>query len=268
MATPPPTATFASTSAAPSAGFSIGVTRDGCAVSWASSVNRGNRFGQLGRGTSGSSHTDPTKPSEIKGLPRPIVAAFAGGYKDSGHAALVDATGALWMCGCDRWQQLGLGSSGAGAAGYTWKDGRIWQDTFQRCRALDGLLAGSTTSIRDVALGGDHTLVLAANRKDVFAFGRGQQGQLGLGAGAPFVSPPTRSAGLSSDTPVLAAVCAFRDCSMTLDDDGAVVSRAGKCPKNVFSDALEACQASARKRGLLGGTGGGGGAEVAEVEAG
>lgn len=44
---------------------------------------------------------------------------YTGGTKDSGHTALVDEDGGLWMAGCDRWQQLGLGSSFTGAAGYT-----------------------------------------------------------------------------------------------------------------------------------------------------
>ena len=59
-----------------------------------------------------------------------VVKATAGGEKDSGHSAAIDATGRLWTWGCDRWQQLGLGG-GSGAVGYTWENGKIWRNTPQ-----------------------------------------------------------------------------------------------------------------------------------------
>ena len=249
---------FVQTSEAPAAGHAVGVTSEGEAITWAT-AKRGNRFGQLGR-------ADPDrKPAPVKEMPHPIVAAFAGGSKSSGHTALLDATGALWLCGCDRWQQLGLGSSAAGSTGYTWSDGKIWQNTFQRCWALDELIVDDSTirtpgsnpraskrnQIRDVALGGDHTVVLATNRLDVYSFGRGQFGQLGVN-GMPFVSAPVRADALCSDdtrTPI-AAVCAFGDCTVTLSDAGIVMRKAGKCART-FLEAVEECRVGAQRRGLI-----------------
>ena len=80
----------------------------------------GNRFGQLGRGYTSAtapSGADPHTPAAVD-LPTTIVSAVAGGCKDSGSTAFVDAAGALWMSGCDRWQQLGLGQLPADAEIY------------------------------------------------------------------------------------------------------------------------------------------------------
>ena len=49
-----------------------------------------------------------------------------------------------------------------------------------------------TNKIRDVALGGDHTVVLSGNQHDVYTFGKGGEGQLGV-MGKPFVSAPVKS---------------------------------------------------------------------------
>jgi len=43
-----------------------------------------------------------------------VIAVAAGGAKDAGHSAAVDINGGVWTWGCDRWQQLGLGSSDTG----------------------------------------------------------------------------------------------------------------------------------------------------------
>ena len=82
----------------------VGVTRDGVAFTWATAP-RGARFGQLGRGARADPRAARVRaPASARGF----VAAWAGGAKDSGHTALLDASGALWMCGCDRWLQVGL----------------------------------------------------------------------------------------------------------------------------------------------------------------
>jgi len=97
--------------------------REGVAYTWPIS-RAGNRFGQLCRGT--AARDVDVEATDASAAPVPfdgrVVAVAAGGRKDGGHTALVGEDGSVWMCGCDRWQQLGLsGAGGAGnAAGYTW----------------------------------------------------------------------------------------------------------------------------------------------------
>jgi hypothetical protein len=78
-----------------------------------------------------------------------VVAVGAGGGDSAGHTALVGEDGALFMCGCDRWQQLGLSSRnngiGSNAAGYTWDGGRIWHGEPQRVVALDSVKIAQVT---------------------------------------------------------------------------------------------------------------------------
>ena len=75
---------------------------------------------------------------------------------------------------------------------------------------------------------GDHTVILSSNRRDVVTFGKGGEGQLGLSS-KPWVSAPAKAKALSSSHVDISAVCAFRNCSMTLDRSGAILSKAGKC---------------------------------------
>jgi alpha-tubulin suppressor-like RCC1 family protein len=151
----------------------------------------------------------------------------------------------------------------------------------------DDLLHMTTTTkgpnIRDVALGGDHTLVLSSNKQEVFAFGKCGDGQCGF-IGKPFVSAPKRSKLLSSISKInssvisdndndnssssnyIAAVCAIESCSITIDDDGKILRKVGKCnppPKSaltssssvssssVLFDGIEKCIKNARRRGLI-----------------
>uniref|UniRef100_A0A7S3V4U3 Uncharacterized protein n=1 Tax=Chaetoceros debilis TaxID=122233 RepID=A0A7S3V4U3_9STRA len=178
-----------------------------------------------------------------------VKACFVGGTKDAGHSAALDAEGNLWLTGCDRWQQLGLGSSVGGAAGYTWQDGRLWQETFQRNGFVLELMrkkcgSGEDSDIKDVAIGGDHTVILANNQKDVFTFGKGSEGQLGIGQ-KPFVSTSVHSKELSSKVKgQIASVCAIRHCSFTIDNDGRVLKSAGKCrmDSELLQNALKDCR--------------------------
>lgn len=225
---------------------SIGVTLEGVAFSW----GRSNSLGQLGR-----IHGDTSSPRVPGQVPLSAKAerAFAsvGSTSDSGHSAILDAEGRLWMAGCDRWQQLGLGSSNAGSTGYTWKDGKLWQETFTLSHFVTDLMKEieNSSNIRDVSLGGDHTLVLSSSKKDVYSFGKGAEGQLGWIAGKPFVSAPRRSPVLSE--PGVAAVCAIQACSITLDDHGMVKQQVGRCRASVISESLGKCVDRARKLGLL-----------------
>jgi alpha-tubulin suppressor-like RCC1 family protein len=172
------------------------------------------------------------------------------------------------MAGCDRWQQLGLGSVNGGSSGYTWADGKLWQDRFVLSNSVLELMmtksqvgGGATTnlssSIRDVALGGDHTLVLASNQRDVYAFGKGGDGQLGL-VGKPYVMAPIKSKTLSEDDNnkngggvLLSAICAIQNCSITLDTQGSVRKQAGKCRSTVVDQGIQDCIARARQAGLI-----------------
>jgi alpha-tubulin suppressor-like RCC1 family protein len=257
---------------------SIGITADGVVYTWGPSSG----FGQLGRPTgktSGSSGNDDSKSvhHEHSRTPGPAVfsgtsenetiqgyRAYVGGASDSGHTAVLDTTGNLWMTGCDRWQQLGLGSPAGGSAGYTWVGGKTHQTSFQKNAFITTLLQQHDASarIRDVALGGDHTVVLSSNQKDVFAFGKGAEGQLGLNE-KRFVSAAARSPVLSAssskstspatmDAMAIASVCAMQNCSLTMDRNGKVLQTAGKCRETSdFVKALATCRDRAEKSGLL-----------------
>lgn len=248
----------------------IGISSDGKAYTW----GKTNALGQLGRPGKKNipQHALFSNPQQQTLLPQQkelpmfvnnikAIKGFVGGFKDAGHSAILDEQGYLWLSGCDRWQQLGLGSSVAGAAGYTWKNGALWQETFQRNNYLRELMENhenghdnDTKRIRDVALGGDHTLVLSENKRDVFAFGKGREGQLGLQAQKPFVSSPIHAKGLSSKKSDIAAVCAMRHCSFTLDDNGDVLKQSGKCQQwssELMVKTLRMCRERARNDDLI-----------------
>lgn len=244
-------------------GHSVGITREGHVLTW----GRSNRLGQLGRPTatktkikSSSSSVDATTTkatqpglavfegrTTVRG-----VRAYAGGSADAGHTAVIDQDGDLWMAGCDRWQQLGLGSSMLGATGYTWK--ALYQTTFQRNDFVRAYLRelDPTATIRDVAIGGDHTIVLSSNGRDVIAFGKGGEGQLGLHQKC-FVSAPMKSKYLSSsERGKISAVCAFDNCSAALSPKGEILSEAGKCHRTQsLLQSLVECRKEARLAGLL-----------------
>ncbi len=224
----------------------IGITEDGSAYSW----GRSNAVGQLGR----SGHSKHPGMIPLAATTK-VSRAFCsqGCSTGSGHSAILDDEGRLWMAGCDRWQQLGLGSVHGGSSGYTWMDGKLWQDRFVLCQSLLELIQDkSSSSIRDVALGGDHTLVLASNRKDVYCFGKGGDGQLGL-VGKPYVSAPIKSKTLSEEQGLLSAVCAIEQCSLTLDETGTVRNQAGKCRNTaIVEKGVEECIIRAKHAGLIG----------------
>ncbi|KAL7539986.1 hypothetical protein ACHAXR_010654 [Thalassiosira sp. AJA248-18] len=269
---------FTETAKAQEAGHTISITANGVPYSHCHNAKVcDNDLGQLGREGSPSTILPIKIDSNENGCCSVVAHAYTGGFSSSGHSAILDTKGNLWLCGCDRWQQLGLGSSQGGSTGYTWKGGRLWQPQFQRneyvvhlLQSLDPSLGNNNNSkytsnslqqpscydssrrwIRDVALGGDHTVILSSNKKDVITFGKGGEGQLGLSS-KPWVSSPAKSKLLSSSTADISAVCAFRNCSMTLDSNGDVKSRVGKCSMEMkgMKRALEACQKRAKEIGL------------------
>lgn len=82
---------------------------------------------------------------------------ICGGFNDSDYSMLLDANcRTLWVSGCDRWQQLGLGSSHGGAFGYTWEQqGRIWRNAFVKNNHVWDRMQqdDADCKIRDLALG-------------------------------------------------------------------------------------------------------------------
>jgi len=240
------------------AGHTISINKDGIAYSHCHNKKVcNNELGQLGR------VGDAYKCLPIKLQESAVAHVYTGGFASSGHSALLDIKGNLWLSGCDRWQQLGLGSSNSGSSGYTWTGGKLWQDEFQKnkhvvnlLQSLDPSLSAATTTkdndiskrwIRDVSLGGDHTVLLSANKRDVITFGKGGEGQLGL-TSKPWVSSPSKSKQLSSSKSDISAVCAFKNCSMTLNDNGEVMKKAGKCSLELkgMKKALDACRKRAK----------------------
>ena len=190
------------------------VIRDGVLETYAVRKS-GNRFGQLCNG----------RTSRIEALYEKLVVAAnvkvaaAGGGKDAGHTIYATKEGDVYACGCDRWQQLGLGAPSAGSAGYTWKGGKIWQKSPQKVDAL------KHATIVDVAAGADHSLALS-DAGDVYAFGRGDDGQLtGRDRGRPFVSPPLKCAALSPAV----AVAAQDACSCSFSEKAGQQVCIGRC---------------------------------------
>ena len=136
------------------------------------------------------------------------ICVAAGGDSQSGHSAVLTADGSVYTLGCDRWQQLGLGSSSGGTAGYTWLDGKIWQREPHRVTALDTILEGRPCRVVDIAAGSEHTACLCSTG-EVVTFGRGHKGQLGLATASkqrggretgPWLSCPAVSPVLSSSS--------------------------------------------------------------------
>ena len=77
----------------------IGITKEGIAYTWGKS----NALGQLGRGGS-------NKIPGMISLPTKACKGYVsnGGTTGTGHSAILDENGNLWMSGCDRWQQVNL----------------------------------------------------------------------------------------------------------------------------------------------------------------
>ena len=230
---------------------SLGLTSSGQVYSWGPKYS----LGQLGRTvTSKNPRSIPSLVKFASDAPIRVACIYAGGFADAGHSAVLDDQGQLWMAGCDRWQQLGFGSPSAGAAGYTWlQNGRIYHFEFVKNRFVVPLLQSydPQAQIRDVALGGDHSVVLSSNKRDVFTFGKGGEGQLGLSQKL-FLSAPARSPRLSSSRDEIAAVCAIENCSLSLDSNGKPLKTSGKCRQTEqFLKALRGCQQRAADLGLL-----------------
>ena len=194
----------------------------GSVYSWATKKN-GNRFGQLGRQENIKDTSQKMKPTSATASSF-FVAAAAGGSKDSGHTLVVTREGSVYACGCDRWQQLGLGSTAAGAAGYTWEGGKLWRKEL--------ILLKGLRNVTKVAAGDDHSVALL-NNGEVWTFGRGEHGQLGH-PGKPFVMPPTKSVLLSEDRNTICNVRAEGNCTGTFDKNDSLLKHVGRCKKELL----------------------------------
>jgi len=133
-------------------------------------------------------------------------------------------------------------------ASYTWGGGKIWQSSFKRNSFIASLIESSGERLVDVALGGDHTAVLT-EKGGVCCWGRGGQGQLGVKGEMPFVSAPAKSTVLSGD-PEVKAICALRDCTPIVNENGEVVKHFGKCEK-VLVEGFKECPRAAKHHNLV-----------------
>ncbi|KAG2485744.1 hypothetical protein HYH03_015553 [Edaphochlamys debaryana] len=114
-----------------------------------------SKYGQLGHGD----HVDHTRPEPVAALAHTRVALVAGGWR---HTMAADVEGGLWAWGWNKFGQLGLG------------DG---EDRSAPTR-VEGALAGRR--VAQLACGWRHTLAVTQDGA-VFSWGRGVNGQLGLG---------------------------------------------------------------------------------------
>ena len=169
----------------------VAVTEEGQVVSW----GWGND-GQLGHGDT----YDQTLPTRVQALAGQRVTDVACGYY---HTAAVNEDGAVMCWGKGSSGQLGLRDRGAALLP----------------RMLTGLHAHR---IRRVACGMAHTLALS-DEGEVFAWGSGADGQLGVGQREPEqfdAEEPVKVQGLPTDAPVTVIAAGSRHSLCISGDDG------------------------------------------------
>ena len=204
----------------PSCGLShcVAVTAALEAISWATHKRDGGKFGQLGHGAGATA----AESYEVRRVAMPAEAApIAVAAAGDQHSAFVDADGAVWACGLDRWTQLGQPA--------LWSKGAVWHKTPRKVAALDG------TRIVDVDCGSDHTIALDEQRR-VWAWGRGEHGQLFGPENRPFTAQPTVSRALSGDG--AAAIVARGDCSCAASAAAGALRCVGRCDERRMQLAL------------------------------
>ncbi|KAI8464458.1 MAG: regulator of chromosome condensation 1/beta-lactamase-inhibitor protein II [Monoraphidium minutum] len=159
-----------------------------------------NSRGQLG-------HSNDLKhcgePTEVI-LPDRIASVQAG----EAHTLAVSASGEIWAAGCNSDGQLGLGDEyGARNA------------EFRLVRGLRG------RAVRQVAAGQEHSLALGAGG-EVWAWGRGAYGQLGLGPSLTrWVVTPRRVEALEGVRVAAVAAGAFHSAAVDADGNAYVWGR-------------------------------------------
>eukprot|EP00965_Chrysotila_dentata_P191917 6174854-Pleurochrysis_carterae.AAC.1 len=196
----------------------------GKVFSWKTATH-GDRFGQCGWGKCIQVPSQPLFEQHQVALPPEAREPVRVAASDS-HSAVVDSSGEIWLFGCDRWLQLGQAT--------IWKGGSVWRNSPVR---LGKPVACSR--FVDAALGEDHTLALCEDG-NVWAWGRGEHGQLFGEAKRPFTSPPVLSAVLSGKT---VGIGAAQHCSCRQRADG-VQTCVGSCSTRVKEFAQAAAAVS------------------------
>lgn len=198
----------------------VAITDRGTAMSW----GRSNEFGQLGHGRIGT--LDFSRPAVVTGLPvlYRVVAVACG---ESTSLALV-SSGEIYTWGANNVGQLGVGDTEA-------RSGPV---------RLGGVAAG--VPFRSLAAGFQHSLGLSRSGQ-VYAWGNGRHGRLGLGESAVAAGcgpSPQPVHGL----PYIRRISAGGAHSSVLDDKGRLWTtgdnrkgQLGMCCKN-FSQSSEFCE--------------------------
>lgn len=130
------------------------LTQAGFLLMWGS-----NKYGQLGLTLTNGEKccTTPTLVPNLESYSEPILYVVLG----EGHTAVLDSQGKLWTFGYGRYGQLGHG---------TYDDGSIPRTVLDLCG----------TRISQVACGRCHTIVFIPSQGQLYAFGQGMSGQLGI----------------------------------------------------------------------------------------
>ena len=114
-----------------------------------------SRYGQLGHGD----NEERLRPHELSSLGK--IKVVQAGWR---HTVAIDSAGKLFSWGWNRFGQLGIGST----------------DDQNRPCPVAGPLANTSCTVANVCCGWRHTLALT-DAGELFAFGRGVNGQLGNG---------------------------------------------------------------------------------------
>ena len=160
---------------------SIALTSKNCVYSW----GRNDR-GQLGLGTTNDQDTPwiVTSLSDVN-----IKSIKAGAY----HSACLSASGEVYVWGCNRLQQLGIGSSTTVA--YSSMPQRV--------------TIPSTSRVVELELGGYHSVAVSDTRSQIFLWGENSDARLGLGHSSVVASPRLLSS-LSNTTDLIKLVSTSR----------------------------------------------------------
>ena len=211
------------------AAHSLAVTSSGEVLSWGLGGS-----GQLGHGDLEST----TAPRRIAGLAAEVVLGCACGF---GHSIVLTKSGTVYSWGWNRDGQLGVG------------------DCENRAAPQRVVVHGD--SMQHVACGGGHSAVVST-RGELYTFGSGSCGQLGLGEGVCDNSPkPALVAGLKQQGVRVAYASCGEEFTLAISDSQAVYAmglgnvgqmgngREGNAESPILVEAMEGKQAEAASCG-------------------